>query len=99
MGKLDGNQQYAGMSGFLRNRTAMPPAQLADWSREEELLLCAVVFEFGANWLLISDIITSSDSVQGTCRRPEACKHKFKQLGVRQWCRLCMYAMCIKYLM
>ncbi len=82
MGKLDGNQQFTGMGGFLRGRTTLSTAQLSDWSREEELLLCAIVFDFGTNWLLVSDMITSCDAVQGTCRRPEACKHKFKQLGV-----------------
>ena len=41
------------------------------------------MFEFGPNWLLVSDIFSSTVRLFGIHRRPEACHEKFRQHLVR----------------
>ena len=52
----------------------MPPP----WTAQEEQLLAAIVFEFGANWGLVSDILSSTTGLCGIYRRPDACRERFR---------------------
>ncbi|KAK9799843.1 hypothetical protein WJX73_008807 [Symbiochloris irregularis] len=64
---------YAAAQPSTRRPTVVPPP----WSPQEEQLLAAIVFEFGANWGLVSDIFSSTTLV-GVYRRPEACRERFR---------------------
>ncbi|KAK9839390.1 hypothetical protein WJX84_002732, partial [Apatococcus fuscideae] len=51
------------------------------WTPTQDDLLCAIVLEFGPNWSLISDVISTSLSAQGLYRRADVCKARFKSLA------------------
>eukprot|EP00891_Asterochloris_glomerata_P006198 jgi/Astpho2/6198/Aster-x1356 len=55
--------------------------QVLPWTVQEDRLLCAVVHEFGSNWLLVADVLASSTHLQGIYRKPKQCAERFKQLS------------------
>ncbi len=60
--------------------------QVLPWTVQEDRLLCAVVHEFGSNWLLVADVLASSTHLQGIYRKPKQCAERFKQLSVSAQC-------------
>ena len=60
--------------------------QVLPWTVQEDRLLCAVVHEFGSNWLLVADVLASSTHLQGIYRKPKQCAERFKQLSVSGQC-------------
>ena len=56
---------------------------ISPWSEAEDRLLAAVVHEFGSNWVLVADVLSASCAMQGVCRSPRACRHRFRSLTAR----------------
>lgn len=50
------------------------------WTLNDDHLLCALVAEFGPNWAFVSDVLTSTSSIQGVARRPDLCKQRYAVL-------------------
>jgi hypothetical protein len=50
------------------------------WSEAEDRLLCAIVHEFGSNWYLVADVLSSSCTMQGIYRSPGTCRYRFRSL-------------------
>lgn len=63
----------------VQGRKPGPPA----WTPAELELLCAIVFEFGPNWLLVSDIFSSTVRLFGIHRSPQACHERYRAHMVR----------------
>ena len=64
------------MRGVLDPEAGMP------WQPGEDSLLSSIVHEFGENWLLISDVLSTSSSLQGIFRSPLHCRWRFRELTV-----------------
>ena len=62
--------------------TAVSGGAAAPWSSGEEMLLCAVVHEFGSNWALVADVLAASASMSGVFRPRDACRFRFRTLTV-----------------
>jgi len=56
------------------------PGPGTPWAPADEVLLCAVVHEFGSNWALAGDVLTSSAALRGLVRPPAACRARFRAL-------------------
>jgi Myb-like DNA-binding domain len=67
-----------GMHGFVQ---AVPSG--IPWTHQEDMLLSAIVHEFGCNWQLVSEVLSTSSSSLGIFRRPDACAARFKQFAAR----------------
>jgi len=50
------------------------------WAQADDDLLCAMVVEYGPNWTLIADTLSTTSAVQGVNRRPEWCKARYAVL-------------------
>ena len=62
-------------------RPATGPAALgAPWTPADDVLLCAVVHEFGSNWALVGDVLTGSAGLRGAVRGGGACRARFRAL-------------------
>ena len=48
------------------------------WSTAEDQVLMAVVYEFGSNWGLVSDVLSCTYQLRDGFRRPHACRQRFK---------------------
>lgn len=77
------NVYSVNMQGPARKAVVVPP-----WSQAEDALLSAIVFEFGANWSLVSDIMSSTTEILGVYRRPDSCQAHFRQNLVRSCIQL-----------
>jgi hypothetical protein len=55
----------------------MPPS----WSQDDDSLLCAITNEFGQNWSLVSDVLSSTCAMQGVHRKPEWCRARYQMLS------------------
>ncbi|XP_024535951.1 protein PHOTOPERIOD-INDEPENDENT EARLY FLOWERING 1 [Selaginella moellendorffii] len=63
-----------------------------DWMPEEDEVLCAVVHEYGGNWLLASDALEGMPDggvYRGRHRHPVKCKDRFRQLVVENAGTIC----------
>ncbi|KAK9824609.1 hypothetical protein WJX72_011693 [[Myrmecia] bisecta] len=82
--KLKNGQKAPGSGsqlGRVRSTSAGGMAgQPIAWTPQDDQLLCAIVHEFGANWVLVSDVLSSSSAMQGIHRRPDACRYRFKAI-------------------
>lgn len=67
-----------------RHAPQLPVVQGAplNWATDEDHLLCAIVNEFGVNWSLVSDVMSSTTALQAIWRRQEFCRTRFQQLSV-----------------
>mmetsp|Transcript_12681 Transcript_12681/g.32615 ORF Transcript_12681/g.32615 Transcript_12681/m.32615 type:complete len:876 (-) Transcript_12681:141-2768(-) len=74
-----GDGASADGKGRLKKGTIMP-GDLIAWTAQEDQLLFAIVHEFGANWVLVADVLSSGSALQGVFRRPDQCKSRWKAL-------------------
>ena len=58
-------------------------AAAVPWTPAEDQLLAAIVHDFADNWSLVSVILAISCGMQGVYRRPDLCRHRFKQLAAK----------------
>jgi hypothetical protein len=60
--------------------------QAAPWAHVEDAVLCAVVHEYGGNWLLASETLAGNPEggiYRGRYRHPVHCRERFRQLLVQ----------------
>jgi hypothetical protein len=66
----------------LNMRRAPPqPNMPPNWTQEDDSLLCAITNEFGQNWSLVSDVLSSTCAMQGVHRKPEWCRARYQMLS------------------
>ncbi|KAL3680093.1 hypothetical protein R1sor_023049 [Riccia sorocarpa] len=65
----------------MRLQEHLPPADV--WTPAEDVVLCAVVHEYGGNWQLASDVLAGmpdGNIYRGRHRYPFHCRERFRQL-------------------
>lgn len=75
--KLDKERRKDGLKAGDR----IPPAD--SWMSSEDAVFCAVVHEYGGNWLLASDTLSGvpdGGAYRGRYRHPAHCRERFRQL-------------------
>ena len=73
--KKDGKDK----KGKKGKKISLPtPGTEIPWTTAEDQLLCSIVHEFGTNWTLISDVLSSCLSLRGVFRRADQCKARFR---------------------
>ena len=60
----------------------LDPESVLNWTSQDDNMLCCTVHEFGGNWLLVADILSSSMRMSGIRRSALQCKARFFELAV-----------------
>jgi hypothetical protein len=85
MGRMDGGRgqdsRMLQLQQLSMRRAPPQPNMPANWTQEDDSLLCAVTNEFGQNWSLVSDVLSSTCSMQGIHRKPEWCRARYQMLS------------------
>ncbi|KAF8411770.1 hypothetical protein HHK36_004329 [Tetracentron sinense] len=66
------------------SRDCFPPPD--SWSSQEDVILCAIIQEYGTHWSLVSDALygmTAGGSYRGRFRHPVHCCERFRELFYR----------------
>ena len=54
------------------------------WSTAEDQVLLAIVYEFGTNWGLVSDILSVTYALRESFRRPTDCRSRWKYILMKE---------------
>lgn len=65
------------------SRGALDADGLLPWTQAEDNLLCSIIHEFGTNWRLVADILSTSCAMSGIFRNSGQCCGRFQELAVR----------------